>query len=179
MTPQLLLLFWREITLLGFLQVLECEKGRSIILTLRLGLDLVDDGTAIDYLGGTLLAFKPRPVTLAPLPSYHTMGYGAEFKSSKESRKCMKWTHHKTLQSQVHCSCNKNNQTKICNFSFKLGYTCKILFISHIPTLMILKAGSFLKQANEPTDTLSFFLWLNVHICPPSHFFHPLSHATP
>ena len=57
-----------------FLQVLECEKGQSIILTLRLGLDLVDDGTAIDYLGGTLLAFKPRPVTLAPLPSYHTVG---------------------------------------------------------------------------------------------------------
>ena len=78
---------------------------------------------------------------------------------------------HKTLQSQVHCSCNKNNQTKICNFSFKLGYTCKILFISHFPTLMILKAGSFLKQANEPTDTLSFFLWLNVHICPPSRLF--------
>ena len=74
MTPQLLLLFWREITLLGFLQVLECEKGRSIILTLRLGLGLVDDGPAIDYLGGTLLAFQPRPVTLAPLPSYHTTG---------------------------------------------------------------------------------------------------------
>ena len=108
MTPQLLLLFWREITLLGFLQVLECEKSRSIILTLRLGLDFVDDGTAIDYLGGTLLAFQPRPVTLAPLPSYHTSG--GEFKSSKESRKYMKWTHHKTLQSLVHFSCNRNNQ---------------------------------------------------------------------
>ena len=71
-----------------FLQVLECEKGRSIILTLRLGLGLVDDGPAIDYLGGTLLAFQPRPVTLAPLPSYHTSG--AKFKSSKESRKYMK-----------------------------------------------------------------------------------------
>ena len=47
----------------------------------------------------------------------------------------------------------------LCNISFKLGPGCIFRFFSfHIfPTLLMI-AGSFLKQANGPTDTLSFFL---------------------
>ena len=47
----------------------------------------------------------------------------------------------------------------------------QILFhITFFPQCFMI-AGSFLKQANGPTDTLSFFSWLNVHICPPSPLF--------
>ena len=61
----------------------------------------------------------------------------------------------------------------LCNTSFKLGVALSDSFSFHIfPTLLMI-AGPFLKQANGPTDTLSFFSWLNVHICPPSLLFLP------